>query len=229
MADLDKLLKTLDIIFSDDSLLQTAFTHRSYLNEVKGIEFSNERLEFLGDVVLSLIISTYLYRTRPNDSEGELTNLRSFIVKTQSLAKASSALDLGSYLLLSKGEEQTGGRTNTQLLANTFESLLGAVYLDQGMKQAEKLVHNFLLPIFQEEIKSGPPKDSKSALQEITQNMSKQSPHYRILKTHGPDHAKEFLVGVYINGLESGVGRGASKQAAEEDAASKALEKLSKD
>src|SRR5581483_5687033 len=129
MQDYSRLLNKLNLEFKDLKILETAFTHRSYLNEVKSVKESNERMEFLGDSILSYIISSYLYRIRPADTEGELTNLRSFIVKTKSLANASTELGLGSYLLLSKGEEMTGGRTNQQLLANTFESLLGAIYL----------------------------------------------------------------------------------------------------
>ena len=226
MQDYSKLLKKLNLKFKDLKILETAFTHRSYLNEVRSVKQSNERMEFLGDAVLSYIISSYLYKIRPQDTEGELTNLRSYIVKTKSLATASEELGLGSYLLLSKGEEMTGGRTNQQLLANTFESFLGAVYLDQGIEKAEKLVQDVLSPKFEQEIKSGPPKDSKSELQEVTQTNSKQSPHYKILRTTGPDHAKAFIVGVYVNGVELGKGEGTSKQAAEEEAAAAALEKL---
>jgi ribonuclease-3 len=228
MQDYSRLLESLGLKFENHSLLETAFTHRSYLNEVRSVKQSNERMEFLGDAVLSFIISSYLYQIRPGDTEGELTNLRSYIVKTKSLAAASTQLGLGSYLLLSKGEEMTGGRTNQQLLANTFE-FLGAVFLDQGIKAAEEVVKGVLLPRFEQEIKSGPPKDSKSALQEVIQTTSKQSPHYKILKTSGPDHAKEFVVGVFVSGVQIGRGEGASKQAAEEEAAAKALEKLQKD
>lgn len=228
MGDYQKLLLKLDIKFQDNDLLETAFTHRSYLNEVKDVRESNERLEFLGDSILSFIISLYLYKARRKDNEGDLTNLRSYIVKTKSLADASEKLNLGSYLKLSKGEEQSGGRQNTQLLANTFEAFLGAVFLDQGLNGAEKVVEQILLPIFASEIQAGPPKDAKSQLQEVVQNQTKQSPHYKILKTSGPDHAKEFLVGVFVKGKPVGQGKGLSKQAAEEEAAEQALEKLVK-
>src|SRR5581483_11646629 len=178
----------------DESLInkepyKTAFTHRSYLNETPEVKVSNERLEFLGDVVLSFIVSAYLYERRPSDAEGDLTNLRSYMVKTGSLALASQKLGLGQYLRLSKGEEQSGGRENEQLLANVFEALLGAIYLDQGIEEARKFVHQNLFPLFEKEIKEGPPKDSKSLLQEIAQNQTKQSPKYKILETWGPDHA----------------------------------------
>lgn len=207
-------------------IFQTAFTHRSFLNETHEQIESNERLEFLGDAVLSLIISSILYHLRPSDNEGDLTNLRSYIVKTSSLAKAAERLELGSFLKLSKGEELSGGRTNPQLLANTFEALLGAIYLDQGIEEAKQFVKETLLPIFEEELRSGPPKDAKSTLQEASQNLTKQAPKYKILETKGPDHSKEFRVGVYIQGKLKGEGTGNSKQVAEEAAAAQALTKL---
>jgi ribonuclease-3 len=219
------------IIMFDQSLLEkpiyiTAFTHRSYLNEASDATESNERLEFLGDSVLSLVVSRILFESRPSDNEGDLTNLRSFIVKTQSLAKASKKLGLGNYLRLSKGEELSGGRENTQLLANTFEALLGALFLDQGIDAAITFVKENLLPLFEEEIRNGPPKDAKSVLQEVAQNLTKQSPKYKILRTDGPDHAKEFTVGVFIQGKQMGEGKGFSKQIAEEQAAEMALKEI---
>lgn len=225
--DYSKLLALLGLKVNNPKLLQLAFTHRSFLNESKQNLESNERLEFLGDSILSFIISSYLFPLRPHDEEGDLTNLRSYIVKTKSLAEAALKLNLGDYLLLSRGEEIGGGRKNMQLLANTYEALLGAVFLDQGLKGAEQVVEKTLLPLFQKELASGPPKDSKSNLQEIVQERLKKSPHYKILSTHGPDHAKQFSVGVFINNQEYGKGTGSSKQEAEELAAKEALEKLS--
>lgn len=209
-------------------IYQTAFTHRSYLNEVKGAGESNERLEFLGDAVLSFIISSILYNLRPGDTEGDLTNLRSFIVKTGSLAKAAKSLNLSKNLRMSRGEEMSGGRENPQILANTFEAVLGAIFIDSGIDEARKFVEQHLLPFFKREIESGPPKDAKSWLQELTQTQTKQSPKYKILATQGPDHAKEFRVGVFLQSRQIGEGRGPSKQIAEEGAASQALEFLSK-
>lgn len=208
---------------------KTAFIHRSYLNEAPEIKQSNERLEFLGDAVLSLVVSTYLFKLREQDSEGDLTNLRSYIVKTQSLAKAASNLGLGHYLKLSKGEELSGGRENVQLLANVFEALTGAIYLDLGLDKAREFLEQNLLPLYAKEIKSGPPRDSKSQLQEIAQNLTKQSPKYRILESWGPDHAKEFRVGVFLQGRLIGEGQGTSKQAAEEQAATEALQTLTRE
>ncbi len=207
-------------------LFQTAFTHRSFLNESNETTESNERLEFLGDSVLSLIVSTELFTLRPHDAEGDLTNLRSYIVKTTSLAKAAQELRLGDYLRLSKGEEMGGGRENPQLLANTFEALLGAIFMIEGLEKAKQFVFETLLPLFSEELRSGPPKDAKSSLQELAQTKTKQSPKYKILATVGPDHAKEFKVGVFLQGEQIGSGSGLSKQIAEEAAANDALKQL---
>lgn len=224
--DYNSLLATLGIKFKNFALLEQAFIHRSYLNEVKGNWQSNERLEFLGDAVLSFVISSHLFKLRPHDEEGDLTNLRSYIVKTKSLADAASALNLGEYLKLSRGEEIGGGRQNPQLLANTYEALLGAVFLDQGIEKAVEMVEKTLLPLFTAQVKSGPPKDAKSELQEVVQNKTKQSPQYKIIEAKGPDHAKRFIVGVYLGGKELGRGSGSSKQTAEEQAAEEALKKL---
>jgi ribonuclease III len=227
--DFSALLSTLDIRFKDHKILEQAFYHRSFLNEVKLDIQSNERLEFLGDAVLQLCVSKYLFLERSNDAEGDLTNLRAFIVKTKSLAQASKLLDLGSYLKLSKGEELGGGRENPQLLANTYEALLGAIYLDSGLESVEKVIEKTLFSLFAKELKSGPPKDAKSSLQEIVQEKYKESPYYRILETKGPDHAKQFIVAVFIKGKQFGKGQGASKQIAEEQSATQALERLISD
>lgn len=224
--EFSKLLKSLNIKFKDPKILQQAFYHRSYLNEVKLDIKSNERMEFLGDAVLSLCVSKYLFSERLQDAEGDLTNLRAYIVKTKSLAQAAKLLDLGSFLHLSKGEELGGGRENPQLLANTYEALIGAIYLDQGLESVQKVIKNTLLFLFAEQLKSGPPKDAKSSLQEMVQEKFKQSPHYKILDTKGPDHAKQFIVAVYIRNTQYGTGTGASKQIAEEQAAEEALGRL---
>lgn len=225
-SDFTDLLELLDLKFKNPKLLEQAFLHRSYLNEVKVNLQSNERLEFLGDSVLSLIISYYLYSLRATDTEGDLTNLRAHIVKTNSLAKAAKKLNLGKYLSLSKGEELSGGRDNPQLLANTYEALIGSLFLDQGLETAKKIIGKTLLPFFEKELKLGPPKDAKSSLQEIVQQRFKDSPHYKILETRGPDHAKSFVVAVYVKGKEEGRGSGHSKQVAEEQAAKEALQGL---
>ena len=221
-------LKGIRIEPKDLGIYQTAFTHRSFLNESKDTSISNERLEFLGDSILSYIISSHIYMLRPQDEEGELTNLRSYIIKTESLAKAAKELELGQLLRMSRGEAASGGQDNTQLLANTFEALLGAIFLDAGIEGATKFIHQTLLPLFAAELISGPPKDAKSQLQEVAQEKAKLSPRYRVLKTSGPDHAKKFMVGVYLNNKEVGKGQGSSKQQAEEEAAKQALTQLTK-
>lgn len=226
-----QIINTLDrfgIMPQDLGLYQIAFTHRSHLNESKDAPSSNERLEFLGDSILSFIISSFLFKKRLKDTEGDLTNLRAYIVKTDSLAKASKLLGLGEFLILSKGEELSGGRKNPQLLANTYESLLGAIYLDLGIGTATKFVEDTLLPIFIEEVQKGAPKDSKSKLQELVQSKMQLSPKYKILETSGPDHAKQFKVGVFINGKQIGEGMGSNKQQAEEEAAKEALSVIHK-
>ncbi len=225
----EALLRTLadiGITPKDPTLYVTAFTHRSFLNESKETLQSNERFEFLGDSILSFIVSSHIFKLRPLDEEGDLTNLRSYIIKTDSLAKASIKLGLGEHLRLSKGEELSGGRNNIQLMANTFEAVLGAIFLDQGIEKAQEFVHQALLPLFASELENGAPKDAKSQLQEVMQNKTKQSPRYKVLETTGPDHAKQFVVGVFLSGEEIGRGEGTNKQQAEEEAAKKALIKL---
>lgn len=224
--ELIKLQNLLKLSFKNPNLLKQAFYHRSYLNEVKADISSNERLEFLGDSVLSLVISKFLFSKRSADSEGELTNLRAYIVKTKSLAQAAKELNLGQYLQLSKGEELGGGRENPQLLANTYEALLGAIYVDSGFDTVQRVIRQTLLNHFEKEITQGPPKDAKSSLQEIAQDRFKESPAYKILETRGPDHAKQFVVAVFLQGKQYGTGRGGSKQVAEEQAATQALQRL---
>lgn len=226
MQEFEKILEKFGLSIKNKNYYQTAFTHRSYLNETKIITESNERMEFLGDCVLSFIISSFLFKLRPDDAEGDLTNLRAFIVKTDSLAKVAKSLDLGKYLRLSKGEEVSSGRENDQILANTYEAVLGAIFLDLGIDGATKFVHSTLIPTFAGEIEKGPPRDPKSQLQEIIQSKYQTSPKYKILSTSGPDHAKQFIVGVFLNGQEIGKGNGPSKQQAEEQSAKEALLKL---
>lgn len=222
MQDSKQLLKQ----FLQEPVYQTAFVHRSYLNENPSIKASNERLEFLGDSVLSLVVSTHLYNKRLDDDEGKLTNLRSYIVKTTSLAKAAEKLELGKYLLMSKGEELSGGRENPQLLANTYEALLGAIYLDKGFKVSSEFVYKSLMPLFEEELLKGAPKDAKSNLQELSQAKYKLSPVYKMVSATGPDHARIFKVAALIGDKLSGEGVGISKQLAEEAAAGAALREI---
>lgn len=220
------LEKKLKIKFKDGHLLTMAFIHRSYLNEAKGKNLeSNERLEFLGDAVLEFIVSRHLFLEYPKYSEGVLTDIRSNLVNTQSLAKIAKKLDLGKYLFLSRGEKESGGKDNPSLLANTIEALIGAIYLDQGTETAKKFIDAHLEDHLKRLIKRGKFKDHKSLLQERLQAKKKQSPVYKILEERGPDHDKTFTVGVFDQKRSIGTGRGKSKQAAEELAAKQALEK----
>lgn len=225
--DLKILEVRLGCEFKDKNLLEQALTHRSYLNEAQEQNLvSNERLEFLGDAILSLIVSQFLYQTYNKLAEGDLTNLRAALVKTQTLTKVSRDLNLGDYLLLSRGEEEEGGRKNPGILADTFESLIGAIFIDQGLTTAANLISRYLFPLLPEIIKSRTFKDFKSFLQEKIQATSKSSPIYKVLQTTGPDHKRIFTVGVFIAKEKLGVGGGHSKQEAEQEAAKDALEKL---
>lgn len=225
MKNLKKIEKIIGGSFRNQKLLKQSLTHRSYLNEhPKQKLSSNERLEFLGDAILEFLVSKFLFKKLPETSEGELTAIRSRIVCTRSLAKIGRQLKLGDHLLLSKGEEASGGRKNSSLLANSVEALIGAIFLDQGEVAVEKFIgRRFKQAI--EEASSGQLKDNKSLLQEKIQENQKLTPHYEILSEEGPDHAKSFTVGVFAGQKKLGEGKGNSKQEAEEEAAKGALEK----
>ena len=219
--------KTLGIKIKDKVLFETAFTHRSYLNEHPEYENpSNERLEFLGDAVLQHLSSEFLYRTYPNDPEGHLTNYRSAIVNTVSLAKEAGRLKYGELLLLSKGEEATGGRKREYILANTFEAVLGALYLQEGTKFCRGFVEKELFYKVETIIKDELYKDSKSKFQEKAQENLNLTPQYKVMDSWGADHEKSFRVGVFINDELYGEGEGMSKQKAEQNAAVKGLDRL---
>ena len=209
------------------ALRTEAFTHRSYLNESKKPVPSNERLEFLVDAVLEIIMSEYLFMQYPRSPEGELTLFRSSVVRTESLAKASEMLNLGTSLRLSKGEIANGGRTNQSILANTYEAALGAIYLDQGLDVARQFVYKTIVPDVEDIISKKSYRDAKSHLQELIQEQQRVTPTYKVLKEIGPDHQKTFTVGVFIHATQAGIGTGKSKQAAENNAAQEALQHLS--
>ena len=212
--------------FKNQSLFELAFIHRSYLNEIKEPLESNERLEFLGDSILSFVMSDYLYLTYPDFKEGILTNLRSLLVNTKTLAKAAKELDLGTYLKLSKGEEESKGRQNDTLLANSFEALIGALFLDQGIESVREFLRKTLFPLASLYVEKKQFKDPKSILQEMVQSKKQRSPIYKVLKEEGPPHAKTFTMGVFVDETQLGEGVGKSKQVAEEQAAKAALEKI---
>lgn len=213
--------------FINKKLFEQAFIHRSYLNESKEKVESNERLEFLGDSILSFIVSEALFTRYPEYNEGILTNIRSLLVNTKTLAVVAASLGFGQHLLLSKGEEEAKGRQNQSLLADSFESFIGALFLDQGLQAVKTFLEQTLFPKMEEIVESKQFKDPKSLLQEYTQAQNHTSPVYKVLNEAGPSHAKIFTVGVYVKNVLEGEGLGKSKQEAEEMAAKLALEKRS--
>ncbi|MBA3724513.1 MAG: ribonuclease III [Candidatus Levybacteria bacterium] len=214
--------------FNNQKLFQQAFIHRSYLNEAKEPLESNERLEFLGDSILSFVVSQHLYITYPQFDEGILTNLRSLVVNTKSLAKTAKELQFGDHLMLSRGEEDSKGRENESILANTFEAVIGAMFMDQGIESVKTFLHAVLIPDIEIYVQKKVFKDPKSLLQEYVQSKKQNSPMYKVIHEEGPAHAKLFTIGVFVENVLTGEGRGKSKQEAEERAAEKALEKIGK-
>lgn len=215
-------IASLKKLFDDDDLLTQAFTHKSWVNENKGKRESNERLEFLGDAVLEIVVSDALYKQFPEKEEGYLTALRANLVNTVNLAKLAKKLNIGKEIYLSKGEEDTKGRQNPSLLADTMEAIIGAIYLDQGMQKAAEFIKKNLLTEVPEKIKE-PLKDAKSRLQERVQADGYPTPKYKVVKENGPDHNKTFVVEVSVNGDIKGRGKGRNKAEAAQNAAEKAL------
>lgn len=224
IKDIHHLEKILHLEFKNFQLLVNALTHRSYLNEHPQSQQSNERLEFLGDAILELIVSDFLYEKFPHLPEGKLTSLRSRLVCTTSLASISRKLNLGDYLFLSKGEMASSGLENESIFANTFEALVGAIYKDQGLSATKNFIQKQLLQTAQEILYTPNLTDFKSQFQEISQREFKITPIYRLLKATGPDHEKTFSMKVYVGKKEWGIGQGKNKQEAEQAAACKALE-----
>lgn len=224
MNNFKDLEKNLGTKFKNKKLLIQALTHRSFLNETNQPDIeSNERLEFLGDTILSFIISEWLFKQFPDYLEGDLTNIRSNLVRTTSLAKIAQRLKIGNYLLLSKGEKESGGQKNPTLLANTLEAVIGAIFLDQDLKTVKKFIRNNFSSALESLIRLGGLKDSKSLLQEKIQSETNFSPVYKTIKEEGPAHKKTFTVGVFLNNKLLATGVGKSKQQAEEEAAKIAL------
>jgi ribonuclease-3 len=214
--------------FRNQALFDQAFTHRSYLNEARGVMPSNERLEFLGDSILSFIVSDYLFREYPEYKEGILTNLRSLLVNTKSLGELARELGFGQLLKLSKGEHEAHGRENLSLLADSYEAFVGALLLDQGWEAVKEFVEGTLIVKVPDIVAQKQFKDPKSMLQEYIQAKKMGAPTYRVLKEEGPAHARSFTVGVFVGEKEWGRGVGKSKQTAEEIAANQALIALEK-
>lgn len=223
MGDLNDLQTKLGLQFNQVVLLERAFVHRSYLNEHAklGLEH-NERLEFLGDAVLELVVTDYLYRNYPNP-EGDLTNWRSALVKTESLSAVAETLELGQYLKLSRGEAKGNERSRALISANAVEALIGAVYLDQGYEAAKDFITKHIIAALPGILKEGTWVDPKSKFQELAQDREGVTPVYKVIEESGPDHDKVFVLGVFVGERLCGKGSGSSKQAAQQMAAANAL------
>ncbi len=225
--DFKKATEILKTELTNETLFKTAFTHRSYLNEHSEYENpSNERLEFLGDAVLQLLSSEYLYSKYTTSPEGDLTNYRSAVVCTQSIGAEAKRLNYGDLLLLSNGEESTGGRDREYILANTFEAVLGALYLEKGIEVCKEFVTRELFYKVEGIVNNQEYKDSKSKFQEVAQEKTGVTPIYQVVDSWGPDHEKTFKVTVFLGSKEWGTGEGKSKQKAEQHAAENALERI---
>ncbi|MCD6148948.1 ribonuclease III [bacterium] len=225
MRNFDVLEKNLNLQFKNKDLLIQAFCHRSYLNENPDFRLgNNERLEFLGDAVLELVVTEDIFKNYPKESEGTMTSWRSALVNAKMLSEIASRLNFNDFLLLSKGESKESGKARQYILANTFEAFIGALYLDQGYNACQDFIRKHLIVKLPEIIKKGLFKDAKSRFQEVAQEREGITPSYRVLKEWGPDHAKVFVVGVFLGEELVAKGRGSSKQEAQEEAAQKAFQ-----
>ncbi|RMF58397.1 MAG: ribonuclease III [Calditrichaeota bacterium] len=215
------------IHFHDPRLLATALKHRSYLNLTNEPRTqSNERLEFLGDAVLDLVVTHYLYEKFPNKTEGYLSKVKSILVSKPVMGDIAAELSLGQLMLMNRGEEKTGGRKRQSILADAFEAIIGAIYLDNGYDSAKKFINDYLLKDIKKILRKGLYKNYKSILLEYAQGTTRGVPVYRIIEESGPDHAKEFVIGVWIGNEKLGEGKGRSKKIAEQEAAKQAIQKL---
>ena len=225
MKNFSVLEKKLNLKFKNKDLLIQAFCHRSYLNENPDFYLEhNERLEFLGDAVLELIVTEYLYKKYPKKPEGDLTNWRAALVNAKMLSKIAKDLDFNDFLLLSKGEAKELGKARQYILANTLEAFIGAAWLDSGLKKIEEFIKKHLIKELPHILKNGLYKDAKSYFQEQAQERVGITPSYKVLEEWGPDHAKNFVVGLFLAQELIGKGNGSSKQEAEEQAAKNGLE-----
>jgi len=223
-TDFAKFQKEAGLSFKDEGLLTQAFIHRSYINENKQLGFEhNERLEFLGDAVLELVITDYLFNKYKDKAEGELTAYRSALVNADTCASIAINLGMGDYLLLSKGESKDTGRARQYILANALEALIGAIYIDQDYEQARNFIEKNFIPKIDDIISAKSFIDSKSLFQEKAQEFDGITPMYKTIKETGPDHEKKFTVGVYVGKDLIASGEGVSKQEAEQSAAREAL------
>ena len=222
--DFKELQKKLGIKFKNENLLKQAFIHRSYLNENPAFSLGhNERLEFLGDAVLELVITEYLFKNYPDLAEGEMTNLRAALVNTQMLSRVAERLNFNDYLYLSKGESKEAGRGRQYILANTLEAFIGALYIDSGYQPTNDFILKILIPYLSDIIKNKLWRDAKSLFQEASQERVGITPNYEVIEESGPDHDKIFKVGVYLGKELVASGSGSSKSEAEQNAAIGAL------
>lgn len=219
-----KKIEKLKKSFRDTNLFDHALTHRSWVNEHKGIRTSNERLEFLGDAILEFVASKEIFSKFPDKEEGYLTALRANLVNTVALAEIAKKLELGPELFLSKGEEDGGGRANPSLLADTVEAIIGAIFIDRGIEAAGDFIKENLLSEVDKKA-AEPLKDAKSRLQEFVQSKGYPTPKYQVVEESGPDHDKKFVIEVLVNGESWGKGEGKSKNTAEQEAAGQVLSK----
>ena len=224
MKDFSQLEDKLNLKFKNKDLLTQAFVHRSFLNENPDFKlFHNERLEFLGDAILEHVVTEYLYRNYPDKSEGELTSWRAALVNAKMLAKTAKNTGFNDFLLLSQGEIKEKGKARQYILADTFEAFIGSLYLDQGLNPCKDFIEKHLIRELSYIVKAGLFRDTKSQFQEEAQERVEITPTYKVLEEKGPDHAKHFLVGVFLNNDLAAKGWGSSKQEAEEAAAKEAL------
>ena len=224
-TDIKSLQATLEVDFADTQILLSAITHRSYLNEHREATWEhNERLEFLGDAVLELVVTDYLFKTYPDKPEGELTAIRAALVNTNSLAAASERMGINKFLLMSKGEAKDEGRARQYILANVFEACIGAIYLDQGYATARNFIAKRLFDYTEEIIRKRLWQDAKSRFQELSQEHASITPSYETLSQEGPDHDRVFTVGVFLRQEKVAEGKGRSKQEAEQQAAQAAVQ-----
>jgi len=224
MKNISKLEEKIGIVFKNKDLLRQALVHRSYLNEHRDFKLdNNERLEFLGDAVLELVSTEYLYSKFPNP-EGELTNFRAALVNGKMLAKISGEIGLENYLLMSRGESKDVGKARQYLLANALEAVIGAIYLDQGYRKSKKFISDNILCKMKDVLEEKLYQDPKSKFQEKAQEKTGVTPSYKVLKEWGPDHNKHFVIGVYLEDEKIAEGEGTSKQAAQRNAAKEGLE-----
>ena len=226
---LNAFQQKIKIKFKNKSILNRALTHRSYVNESDENVKDNERLEYLGDSVLALVVNEYLFKHFEYYREGSLAKIKSAVVSETTLAKVATALNLGSFILMGKGEEMSGGKDRPSILANTFEAVIGAVYLDQGLKDCRKFVLGLLRNDIERINNLSYLRDPKTTLQEYVQKKYKMRPEYEVVDEKGPDHKKIFVVKLIINGSEVCFGEGSSKRKAEMNAAIKALNEIQKE